>query len=204
MTSPRQFVVSAQLIVVAAASTGCASLSPPFSDMKSSQMTVYRLQNFEPPQQPQPQAPAAAGMQLPPQIQQWIAAGASLLPPGLLPPGLIPGTAPPPPAPPDAPRFHGFRILEWQAVNDAGVKGDIVDTFGHASNFTNPQFSCMYAELGFAMAQTSNPTPADVLVSLSCQQVQAFNFTWPYAQTGITPDTEKKIAQIAQKVFAGR
>jgi hypothetical protein len=204
MTSPRHFVVSAQLIVAAVASTGCASLSPPFSDMKSSQMTVYRLQNFEPPQQPQPQAPAATGMQLPPQIQQWIAAGASLLPPGLLPPGLIPGTAPLPPAPPDAPRFHGFRILEWQAVNDAGVKGDIVDTFGHASNFTNPQFSCMYAELGFAMAQMNNPTPADVLVSLSCQQVQAFNFTWPYAQTGVTPDTEKKIAQIAQKVFAGR
>jgi hypothetical protein len=204
MTSSRHFVVSAQLIVAAVASTGCASLSPPFSDMKSSQMTVYRLQNFEPPQQPQPQAPAATGMQLPPQIQQWIAAGASLLPPGLLPPGLIPGTAPPPPAAPDAPRFHGFRILEWQAVNDAGVKGDIVDTFGHASNFTNPQFSCMYAELGFAMAQMNNPTPADVLVSLSCQQVQAFNFTWPYAQTGVTPDTEKKIAQIAQKVFAGR
>lgn len=204
MTSPRHFVVFAYLMIAAVASTGCASLSPPFSDMKSSQMTMYRLQNFEPPQQPQPQAPAATGMQLPPQIQQWIAAGASLLPPGLLPPGLIPGSAPPPPAPPDAPRFHGFRILEWQAVNDSGVKGDIVDVFGHSSNFTNPQFSCMYAEIGFAMAQMNNPTPADVLVSLSCQQVQAFNFTWPYAQTGITPDTEKKIAQIAQKVFAGR
>jgi hypothetical protein len=117
----------------------------------------------------------------------------------------LPGTAAPAPAPADAPRFHGFRILEWHQVTDASVKGDVVDAFGHASNFANPQFSCLYAELGFAIAQPNNQPPADVLVSLSCQQVQAFNFVWPYAQqTGITPDTEKKFAQIAQKVFAGR
>ena len=91
-------------------------------------------------------------------------------------------------------------------MTDAGIKGDIIDAFGHSSNFTNPQFSCMYAELGFAIAQppTTGQPPADVLVSLSCQQVQGFNFAWPYPQTGITPDAEKKLAQIAQSVFAGR
>jgi hypothetical protein len=172
--------------------------------MKGAQMTVYRLQNFEPPVQAQSQPPAQAGFQLPPQIQQWVQAGASLLPPGLIPPGLLAGAAAPQPAPPDAPRFHSFRILEWQPVNDASVKSDILDTFGHASNFTTAQFNCNYAELGFAIAQANNPTPADVLVSLSCQQVQGFNFAWPYQQTGIAPDTEKKFAQIAQKVFAGR
>jgi hypothetical protein len=203
MTSTRRLTALAQLALTAATSTGCASLSPPFSEMKGSQMTVYRLQNFEPPQQAQAQTPAT-GIQLPPQIQQWIQAGASLLPPGLLPPGLVPGAAPPPAPAPDAPRFHGFRILEWQPVNDSSVKSDIVDTFGHASNFTNPPNGCMYAELGFAIAQPNNPTPADILASLSCQQVQAFNFAWPYPQAGITPDTEKKFAQIAQKVFAGR
>jgi hypothetical protein len=204
MTLPRRLMSLAQVALAAAAGTGCASLSAPFSEMKGSQMTVYRLQNFEPPPQAQAQAPAQGGLQLPPQIQQWIAAGASLLPRGLLPPGLVPGATPPAPPPADAPRFHLFRILEWQPVNDPSVKSDVVDTFGHASNFTNPQFSCMYAELGFSIAQPSNPVPADILVSLSCQQVQAFNFAWPYPQTGITPDTEKKIAQIAQKVFAGR
>jgi hypothetical protein len=200
----RTFGWLAPIGLTAVMSTGCGSLSAPFNDMKGSQMTVYRLQNFEPPQQAQTAPPGAAGLQIPPQIQQWIAAGASLLPPGLLPPGLLPGATPPPTPTPDAPRFHGFRILEWQAVSDAGVKSDIVDLFGHSSNFTNPQLTCMYAELGFALAQTSNPTPADVLVSLSCQAVQPFNFAWPYAQTGITPDTEKKFAQIAQRVFAGR
>jgi hypothetical protein len=191
-------------IAALAATAGCASVSPPFNGMKDAQMTVYRLQNFEPP--PTAQAPAAAGgLQLPPQIQQWITAGASLLPPGLLPPGLLPNSAPAAPPAPDAQRFHGFRILEWQPVNDASVKSDIVDLFGHSSNFQNTPPTCMFAEFGFAMlAQANGPTPADVLVSLSCEQVQAFNFAWPYPQTGVTPDSSKKVASIAQRVFQGR
>ncbi len=205
MTSLCRSTALAPLALAAAASMGCGTLAPPFNDMKGSQMTVYRLQNFEPPPQTQAQGPtpAVGGFQLPPQIQQWIQAGASLLPPNLLPPGLIAGAPAPTPASADAPRFHGFRILEWQPVNDASVKGDIIETFGHASNFTSPQLTCMYAELGFAIAQPNNPTPADILVSLSCQQVQGYNFAWPYPQAGISPDTEKKFAQIAQKVFAG-
>jgi|SRR5579884_3824672 len=191
-------------VAMLAAATGCSSLSPPFDKMKDSQMTVYRLQNFE-PQTPAPAQAATGGFQLPPQIQQWIQAGASLLPPGLLPPGLVPGTAPPAaPAGAEAPRFHGFRILEWQPVNDASVKADVVDLFGHSSNFQNATSSCMFAEFGFAIAQPNAPVPADVLVSLSCEQVQGFNFAWPYAQTGITPDASKKVASIAQRVFQGR
>ncbi len=188
----------------ASANLACASLSPPFDKMKDSQMTVYRLQNFEPPPQPQAQA-SVGGFQLPPQIQQWIQAGASLLPPGLLPPGLLPGTsAPAPPATPDAPRFHGFRILEWQPINDSGIKSDVVDLFGHQSNFQNATSNCMFAEFGFAIAQPNAPTPADIMVSLSCAQVQGYNFAWPYAQTGITPDASKKVASIVQRVFQGR
>jgi hypothetical protein len=185
-----------------AASTGCSSLSPPFNGMKDAQMTVYRLQNFEPPPTAAP-TPGVGGLQLPPQIQQWITAGASLLPPGLLPPGLLPNTAPPAPAP-DAQRFHGFRILEWQPVNDASIKSDIVDLFGHGSNFQNTPPTCMFAEFGFAILPANTPTPADVLVSLSCEQVQGFNFAWPYPQTGVTPDSSKKVASIAQRVFQGR
>lgn len=208
MTLLRRSALSTQLVLsiaILAASTGCSSLSPPFDKMKDSQMTVYRLQNFEPPPQAQAQAPAAGGFQLPPQIQQWIQAGASLLPPGLLPPGLLPGTpAAPAPAAPDAPRFHNFRILEWQPVNDSSIKSDIVDLFGHSSNFQNATSNCMFAEFGFAMAQAAAPTPADVLVSLSCEQVQSFNFSWPYPQTGVTPDASKKVASIVQRVFQGR
>ena len=199
----RALLATAAVLAALATGTGCASVSPPFNGMKDSQMTVYRLQNFEPPAVAAPTA-GTAGLQLPPQIQQWITAGASLLPPGLLPPGLVPGTGPVTPPAPDAQRFHGFRILEWQPVNDASVKGDIVDLFGHGSNFQNTPPNCMFAEFGFAIAQANAPTPADVLVSLSCEQVQAFNFTWPYPQTGVTPDSAKKVASIAQRVFQGR
>ena len=200
---PWQPCVAAAALAVLA-TTGCGTLSPPFDKMKDSQMTIYRLQNVEPP--PVAQAsPAAAGFQLPPEVQQWVQAGASLLPPGLLPPGLLPGSTPPAPAPtPDAVPFHGFRIIEWQPVNDPSVKNDIVDTFGHSSNFQQAATSCMFAEFGFSIAQPSvSPVPADILVSLSCEQTQAFNFNWPYGQTGITPDATKKIVSIAQRVFQG-
>src|SRR4051812_22858141 len=76
---------------------GCGStLAQPFDQAKAAnaQITIYRLQNYEPP----PPAPGATNTPfvLPPQLQQWVTAGASLLPPGLLPPGLSPGSAPPP------------------------------------------------------------------------------------------------------------
>jgi hypothetical protein len=121
-----------------------------------------------------------------------------------LPPGLLPGTAPQAPPAPEAQRFHGFRILDYRQVVDTGTKGDIVDVFGHASSFQSTAPSCMYAEFGYAIAQPDAPMPADILVSLSCEQVQPFNFAWPYQQTGITPDSSKKLSAIAQKVFQGR
>jgi hypothetical protein len=125
------------------------------------------------------------------------------LPPGLLPPGLLPGTAPVAAPAVDVPRFHNFRILDYQVISDPGENHDIVDVFGHGSNFQTSTSSCMYAEFGFAMAQVNAPT-ADVLVSLSCEQVQAFNINWPYPQTGLSPDASKKVASIAQRVFQGR
>jgi hypothetical protein len=198
-TSARCLVGAA---ILAATSAGCASLAPPFDKMKTSQMTVYRLQNYEAPTAPS--ATPTTGFQLPVQIQQWIQAGASLLPPGLLPPGLLPGTAPAAPPAADAPRFHGFRVLDYQPINDATLKSDIVDVFGSKGGFQNAASTCMYAEFGFAIAQPTGPTPADILVSLSCEEVQTFNFIWPYAGTGLTPDTSKKIAAIAQRAFQGR
>lgn len=201
MTSSRLALSVSLAALALASSTGCGSLSAPFDKMKGSQMTVYQLQNFEPPAQAQA-APQPATMGLPPQIQQWIQAGASLLPPGLLPPGLVSGAAPAPQPQTDAPRFHGFRILAWQPVGDASVKSDILDAFGHESNFTAAPPSCMYAEFGFALSQPNGTAPADVLVSLSCAQVQAHNFQWPYpAKTGVSPDTEKKMSAIVQKLF---
>jgi hypothetical protein len=198
--------VTAALLALAGASTGCqATLSPPFDQMKGAQMTVYRLQNFSPPAAPA--SPAIGGMQLPPQIQQWISAGASLIPPGLLPPGLLPGTTPAP-LQADTQRFpptpQGFPILGSQQVSDPALANDILETLGHPSNFQPPLQSCLYAELGIAIAQPNNPQPAQFLVSLSCMQIQASNFQWPYQNTGLNQESEKRFAAILQHAFGGR
>ncbi|HRG99653.1 MAG TPA: hypothetical protein PLR99_25575 [Polyangiaceae bacterium] len=193
------------LVGALAFATGCApTLSPPFDQMKSSAITVYRLQNYEPP----PQAGAAAGAAvpgLPPQLQQWVTAGASLLPPGLIPPGLIPGApGAAAPAADQTQRFHGFRILGYSALNDKAQREEALGIFGSKSSFSTATANCLYAEFGFSFAAPTGGPPADVLVSLSCNQVKAEGFAWPHgAQTGLTADTSKRIIAIAQKVFGG-
>jgi hypothetical protein len=166
-------------------------------------MTIYRLQNYE-PQTPPPAAPGAAAPAvpgLPPQLAQWAQQAASILPPGLIPPGLIPGAAAPPPPPPNVPRFHDFRILAYQAISDSSQQSAIVDLFGHESNFQDKYENCFFPEFGFALAQPNGQPPADILVSLSCQQVKVFNFNWPYSKIGVPADTQKKIADIVAKAF---
>jgi hypothetical protein len=196
-------------------STGCAgALAQPFSDMKSQPITVYRLQNYEAPTAAAAPGAAALPAGLPPQIQTWLSAGASLLPPGLLPPGLLPGGAPAPAATTDVPRFHNFRILGSMTINDKTQHDDVLDLFGHDSNFTTPRQSCMFAEFGFQIgygaapgAPAAAPTagaPADILVSLSCDQVMMQNYAWPYGvKNGLTNDSAKRIIAMVQKAFGG-
>ena len=195
-------IQTAALFVLLLSTQACASLSPPFDKMKDQQMTVFHLQNYEPPQAPvaTPGAPAATPFAIPPQVAQWATQTAQSLGLGsLIPPGLVPGSTPPPPAQ-NVPMFHEFRILRTQQVADASTRNDIVDIFGHESNFTEKYESCFFPEFGFAIAQPNGPT-ADILVSFSCQQVRAFNIQWPYSKIGISPDTQKKLAAIISKVF---
>jgi hypothetical protein len=187
---------------------GGSSLAQPFDQIKAanSGATAYRLQNFEPPP-PAPNAQPAAGPlgALPPQIQQYAQMAAGLLPPGLL-QGLGLGGQPATAPAPDAPRFHDFRILGYVPVSDPANRDAIFDLFGHASNFQAPKETCMFAEFGFQLAAAPNPQAqaADVLVSLSCNQVKAFGFVWPYANnTAFTPDAWKKMHDIVAKSFGG-
>jgi hypothetical protein len=198
-----QLALAATLLSLTA---GCSTLSSPFDQMHGEQMTVYRLQNYVPPQPP---TPGLGGLQLPAPLQQWITAGASMIPPGLLPPGLLPGTGPATVSP-DSQRFppnlgaQGFPILAYQQVFDPGLSNDILDTLGHGSNFQQPVQSCMYAEIGVSIAQQNSPQPANFLVSLSCGQIQAFNMQWPYPNTGLTESGEQKFAAILRRAFGGR
>ena len=196
-------LLSATLLVL----QGCGgSLAQPFDKMKDAPITAFRLQNFEPPAQTAtPGAPAAGQFQLPPQIQQWVQAGAALLPPGLLPPGLLPGSAAAPMPPPtqQVPRFHDFRVLGNNQVMDKTTHDEVLSIFGTSSNFETPKESCMFAEFGFSIGQINQP-PADILVSLSCNQVRTFGFVWPHgANTGLTPDASKRIVEVIKKTFGG-
>jgi len=187
---------------------GCAG-NPvaPFDSFKNAPMTAFRLQNYEPPPvAAAPAAPAAPGLipGLPPEIQKWVQAGASMLPPGLLPPGIIPGSAATAPPPVDnTPRFHNFRVLGMPArVIDPKLRDELIDIFGFEKNFDDTHGSCVYAEFGFSFDRIGQP-PADILVSLSCDQVQAQNFMWPHRSTGLTPDTAARISKVSQSIFGG-
>lgn len=196
--------------------TGCSSaLAQPFEQLKGQPITIHRLQNFEPPaaQAQQPGQSPIPGLQIPPQVMQWAQGAAQMLPPGLIPPGILPGSAPVPAAA-DAPRFYNFRILGTAQVADAKLREEVNELFGKADNFEPPKQSCMYAEFGFQIGQPGAPTvqgappaagtPADVLVSLSCNQVELKTYAWPHGgNTGLKDDTAKKIIAIVQKSFGG-
>jgi hypothetical protein len=157
------------------ASVGCAS-NPvaPFDSFKDAPITAYRLQNYEPP--PQAAAtPTAPGQipGLPPEIQKWLQAGAQMLPPGL-------------PA----------------NVIDSHLRDELINIFGFEKNFDDTHGSCVYAEFGFSFARIGQP-PADVLVSLSCDQVQSQNFLWPHRSTGLTADSATRIVKVSQAIFVG-
>jgi hypothetical protein len=201
--------IAASAVVLFAICTGCAG-SPvaPFDSFKNAPITAYRLQNYEPPAQATATPGAAAPSLipgLPAEIQKWVQAGASMLPPGLLPPGLIPGatTATTTPQADTTPRFNGFRVIAVPVnVTDQKQRDELIDIFGFDKNFDNTHGNCMYAEFGFSFARIQQ-APADVLVSLSCDQVEARNFIWPHKNTGLTPDSVNRLTKIARTMFGG-
>lgn len=185
---------------------GCASApAAPFDTLKTAEVTAFRLQNYEPPAAAGAAAPSGAGL-IPSQIQQWVRQGATglqqLLPPGLLPPGLLQGVRPgAPPAQQQAPRFEGFRILSRIQVIDPDLKQKLADIFGHEDNFNNSHANCMYAEMGLSFVNGPGMRPNDLLISFSCNQVQARTFPWPFPETGMKPDTVKELAGVVNKLW---
>jgi hypothetical protein len=182
--------------------------------MKTAQVTAFRLQNYEPPPQAAPAPQQPQGPQvipgLPAELQRWVQAGASMLPPGLLPPGLLPGALGQPPVPPQVtpqqdmtPRFHGFRILGQVPVADAAARQEIGDILGFERSFDQTSAPCGFAEFGYSIANGYNQPPVDVLVSLSCDKVIATNFAWPHRVSGLTPDSVKRLSALSARIFGG-
>jgi hypothetical protein len=201
--------------VIALGAVGCAGKpAAPFDTLKNSNLTAFRLQNYEPPAPVAavPGAPGGAGIPgMPPEVSTWINQGASglqaLIPPGLLPPGMLPGgggqAAPTPAAPlPDStPRFHGFRILGQTQVIDPDLKEELGEILGKEKNFDSQHANCLYAEMGLSFSPGPGAPSNDTLISFSCNQVAAKNFAWPHPQTGMTPSTVKELSEVVQKIW---
>src|SRR5690606_17328799 len=141
---------------------GCASQpAAPFDTLKTSNLTAFRLQNYEPPEAAAATTPTVPGQipGLPPEIQQWIQQGAqglqALIPPGLL-PGRPPAAAPTQPVS-SVPRFHGFRILGQTQVMDPDLKEQLGELLGEPDSFDNSYARCapgvIYAEMGLTFTQ---------------------------------------------------
>ena len=199
----RASLLGAVAIAVLATSACKSTPAPPFDQLKSANVTAFRLQNYEPPAPPPGQA--AGPMGLPPEISNWMKTGAQglqqLLPPGLLPPGMLNAPTPTAPAPAQdtTPRFHGFRILGQTPVMDQDLREELGKILGNDSNFDNNHAGCMYAEMGLSF--TSGGPPNDLLISFSCNQVNARTFAWPHPSTGMKPKTVQKLSEVVQKLW---
>lgn len=196
---------------------GCASKpAAPFDAMPQANVTAFRLQNYEPPAGTTPSGgtgTAGGGLipGLPPEIAQWIQAGAAglqqFLPPGLALPGAPPAATPTPaPQVAAAPRFPAnttpnFRILSQQVVMDPDLKEDLAKLLGKEGSYQPSSSSCMYAEMGLAWQSGMGAAANELLISFSCNQVQARGFIWPFSATGMEPSTVKKLAELASKIF---
>jgi len=190
---------------------GCASHpAAPFDTLKNAGATMLRLQNYEPPAQQQAGAAALPGLPnlIPPQIQQWAQQAApalqQLLPPGLLPPGLL-GT-PALPAQQQAQqefRFHDRRVLGTAQMTDPKLREQLADLLGDEDNFQLEHQPCNYAELGLGWSPQQNMPPYEILISFSCNNIQAAQgFSWPHATgIGMKPKLVEGLTKIVQDLF---
>ena len=197
-----------------AALTGCAGTpAAPFDQLKTANLTAYRLQNSEPTPAVATATPgaAAAPLALPgltPELNALLQQGAAglsqLIPPGLLPglPGL-PGVTTP--AVDTTPRFHDFRILSQTTVIDPDLKESLGKLLGDKDSFDTSTAGCaanvIYPEMGLSFTSSTGGPPNDLLISFLCNQVVSRSFAWPHTGTGMKADTRKKLSDIVQKVF---
>jgi hypothetical protein len=138
---------------------------------------------------------------------QQMATGLQQALPGLIPPGLIPGAAPGVPAVPTTPpppRFKGYIMLQERFLAEDGtdkdIKNEILDLFGDEDSFQDQRDPCFFPGMGFSFTRP-NGAPVDLLISISCKQVQGDGFTWPYKKSGFTSDTSQKLTKIYQQLW---
>jgi len=207
MLKTSTFALAAALTL--ATVSGCAGTpAAPFDQLKTANLTAYRLGDATTPVPGATAAPAAAPALtipgLPPEMNAWIQQGAAGLQAAI--PGLLPGAAAVGlPAADTTPRFHDFKIFNQTQVLDPDLKETLGKVLGDKDSFDNAQARCpsnaFFADLGLSFTSNSSPSPNDLLISFRCNQIVSRSFAWPHPATGMKPETVKKIAEIALKIF---
>ncbi len=204
---------------IASLTMGCkGSPAAPFNTLQDSQITVFRLQNYQEPAaaapapaQPTPQPgaiPGLPGLPIPPEFQPQVQQAQNMIC-QMMPPG-TPGCAPtgqpatqPVQAPANAPMFEEFRIIGQAQVMDPSLREEIIDIFGYDKSFHSKMSPCMFPEFGMSFGGGGPQPPANLLVSYSCNQVQARNFNWPHPSNGMKEKTVENLNEVIQKLFGG-
>lgn len=208
MLKTSTFAFAAALTV--ATVSGCAGTpAAPFDQLKTANVTAYRLGDASNPTPgAAPATPAATPALtipgLPAEMNTWLQQGAASISAAI--PGLIPGAAAVGlPAADTTPRFHDFKIFSQTQVLDPDLKETLGKVLGDKDSFDNADARCapnvFFADLGLSFTSTSSATPNDVLISFRCNQVVSRSFAWPHPATGMKSETVKKIAEIALKIF---
>ncbi len=125
-----------------------------------------------------------------------------------LPPGLIPRPHP---------RHHGrdarragpaagpalqelLRDHRADALTDENLRNEILDILGSEGSFSGMPGQCFTPGMAFSMVRPGQPA-ADVMVSLSCNQVKADGFQWPYKTNGFSQEAQSKMAAVYTKLW---
>lgn len=207
MLKTSTFALAAVLTV--ATVSGCASTpAAPFDQLKTANLTAYRLGDATAPAAPAAATPGAApGLTipgLPPEMNTWLQQGAASISAAI--PGLLPGAAAAAlPQADTTPRFHDSKIFSQTQVLDPDLKETLGKVLGDKDSFDNAQARCpantFLADFGLSFTSASGSTPNDLLISFRCNQVVSRSFAWPHPATGMTQDTVKKLSEIALKIF---
>jgi hypothetical protein len=203
--------IFAALTLLVPLAAGCAGRTAPFNEMDKAQITVLRLSQPPPPVAAAATPTGIPGFNipgLPPEMTQMgnqiLQGVGAALPPGILPPGLIPGTGAMPGAAPVQPQVplykNSFAITAQMPLTDENLKNEILDLLGAKDSFEGQAGQCFTPGMAFSMQRPGQP-PADVMISLSCNQAKADGFAWPYKGNGFSPEAHDKMANVYQKLW---
>jgi hypothetical protein len=192
----------AGLVALLPLAVGCIGRTAPFDQMDHANVVVLRLA--------QPAAPPAlgpAGMNIPgipPELQQMGQAAIQTLGgalPGVVPQSILPGLPGAAQPQQQMPQFKGFTVTAQMPVADPGLREDLLDVFGHESNFSGQPQNCFSPGMGIVFSRPNAPE-VDLIVSLSCNQVKMDGAQWPFGfRNAFNPETRAHMAQVYEKFF---